>query len=161
MKTREIFITTTAVTLILISGISIVWKSIVWSLIFITPIILIGVWDIVQKKHTIKNNFPVIGHFRYLLEAFRPEIQQYFVETDTEGTPVNRMFRSLIYSRAKNENDTTPFGTKSDVYRVGYECMTHSMYPKHLNEVDQNPRVIFGGEVVNNLIMQVFSMFLQ
>lgn len=146
MKPREIFITTTAIILIFISIISIFWKPILWSLLFFVPIIMIGISDIIQKKQTIKNNFPVIGHFRYVLEKFRPEIQQYFVETDTEGTPINRMFRSLIYSRAKNQNDTTPFGTKSDVYRVGYECMTHSMYPKHHDEVDQNPRVLFGGK---------------
>lgn len=146
MKPREIFITTIAIILIFISIISIFWKPILWSLLFFVPIIMIGISDIIQKKQTIKNNFPVIGHFRYVLEKFRPEIQQYFVETDTEGTPINRMFRSLIYSRAKNQNDTTPFGTKSDVYRVGYECMTHSMYPKHHDEVEQNPRVLFGGK---------------
>jgi len=144
MKPREIFITTSAILLILIAAISIFWKPILWILILILPIVCVGILDILQKKHTIKNNFPVLGHFRYLLETFRPEIQQYFVETDTEGTPINRQFRSLIYSRAKNENDTTPFGTKPDVYRVGYECMAHSMYPKHHDEVEQNPKVMFG-----------------
>lgn len=146
MKPREIFTTTAALILILISGIAIFWAPIVWSLVFVTPILYVGICDIIQTKQTIKNNFPVIGHFRYILEKFRPEIQQYFVETDTEGTPVNRVFRSLIYSRAKNENDTTPFGTKFDLYRMGYECMIHSMYPKHHNEMNQNPRVLFGGK---------------
>jgi len=146
MKPREIFITAAAIILITIGMLSVFWKPILWSLIVFVPIILIGIGDIIQKKHAIKNNFPFIGHFRYILEDFRPEIQQYFVETDTEGTPINRIFRSLIYSRAKNQNDTTPFGTKSDVYRVGYECMAHSMYPKHHNDVEQNPRVLFGGK---------------
>ena len=146
MKPREIFITTTTIILITIGIVSILWKPILWSLIFFLPVTLIGIFDIFQKKHAIKRNFPVIGHFRYLLESFRPEIQQYFVETDTEGTPINRIFRSLIYSRAKNENDTTPFGTKGDVYRAGYECMAHSIYPKHHDEVEQNPRVLFGGK---------------
>lgn len=146
MKPREIFIALAIFILITIGIISIFWKSVLWSLIFFVPIIIIGVNDIIQRKHAIKNNFPVIGHFRYILEKFRPEIQQYFVETETEGTPINRMFRSLIYTRAKNQNDTTPFGTKSDVYRVGYECMAHSMYPKHHDEVEQNPRVLFGGK---------------
>ncbi|NCO62405.1 MAG: FMN-binding glutamate synthase family protein [Flavobacteriales bacterium] len=146
MKPREIFITTSLIALIIVAVISIFWMPILWSLLLFIPLILIGIADIFQKKHAIKNNFPVIGHFRYLLESFRPEIQQYFVETDTEGTPINRVFRSLIYSRAKNENDTTPFGTKSDVYRTGYECMAHSMYPKHHDEVEQNPRVLFGGK---------------
>ncbi len=146
MKPREIFITTAFITLSIIAFISLFWNQILWSLIVFVPIIIIGVADIFQKKHAIKSNFPVIGHFRYLLEGFRPEIQQYFVETDTEGTPINREFRSLIYSRAKAENDTTPFGTKSDIYRNGYECMAHSMYPLHHNHLDQNPRVVFGGK---------------
>lgn len=146
MKSREIFVTSATIILLTIGIISIFWKPILWSLIVFTPLIIIGTYDIFQKKHAIKSNFPVIGHFRYLLESFRPEIQQYFVETDTEGTPINRVFRSLIYSRAKSENDTTPFGTKSDVYKVGYECMAHSMYPKHHDEVEQNPRILFGGK---------------
>jgi len=146
MKPREIFITTAVILLLTIVFISNFWSPFIWSLLLVIPIILVGISDIFQKKHTIKNNFPVIGHFRYLLESFRPEIQQYFVETDIEGTPVNRMFRSLIYSRAKNENDTTPFGTKTDVYRNGYECMTHSMYPKKQSDLDQNPRITIGGK---------------
>ncbi|MEA1787425.1 FMN-binding glutamate synthase family protein [Arenibacter sp. GZD96] len=146
LKPREIFILTATIVVVLIGFVSIFWKPILWSFLFFAPLILIGIGDILQKKQAIRNNFPVIGHFRYLLEAFRPEIQQYFVETDMEGTPVNRMFRSLVYQRAKNVNDTTPFGTKSDVYRIGYECMAHSMYPKRHEEVDANPRVLFGGQ---------------
>lgn len=146
MKVRELFIIISAVIITGIIGISFFWKPILWSFLIFLPIILVGISDILQKKHTIQRNFPVIGHFRYWLENFRPEIQQYFVETDMEGTPINRIFRSLIYSRAKNQNDTAPFGTKSDVYRVGYECMTHSMYPKHHEEVEQHPRVLFGGK---------------
>lgn len=146
MKPREIFIITAIIVLLIIGLTSIFWTPILWSLIFVAPLILVGISDIRQKKHTIKNNFPVIGHLRYLLESFRPEIQQYFVETDMEGTPVNRIFRSLIYARAKNENDTSPFGTKSDVYRIGYECMVHSMYPKKVEEIEQNPRITIGGK---------------
>lgn len=145
MKPRELFIAISIAVLLFIGFVSVFWNPILWSLIVFLPIISLGIADILQKKHTIKRNFPVVGHFRYLLETFRPEIQQYFVETDTEGTPINRMFRTLIYTRAKNQNDTTPFGTKSDVYKVGYECMAHSMYPLHHNELDQNPRVLFGG----------------
>ena len=131
MKFREIFIIFSIVLLIIIALIALVWTPVLWSLFFFGPIILLGIRDILQKKHAVESNFPVIGHIRFLLETFRPEIMQYFVETDTEGTPINRMFRSLIYQRAKNVNDTTPFGTKLDVYRKGYECMAHSIYPKN------------------------------
>ena len=127
MKVREAFIAIAISTLLIIASISIFWKPILWSLIILGPIILLGFSDILQKKHAIKKNFPVIGHGRYLLEKIRPEIMQYFVETDTEGAPINRMFRSLIYQRAKKVNDTTPFGTQMDVYRAGYEWLDHSL----------------------------------
>ena len=84
--------------------------------------------DIAQKKQTIRRNFPIIGNFRYLLEKVRPEIMQYFVETDTEGKPINRLYRSVIYQRAKKETSTSPFGTQWDVYRAGYEWIDHSIY---------------------------------
>ena len=146
MRPREIFIIVAIVVLSVVGITAIFWTPVLWSLLVLLPLLFMGIKDISQKRQAIKNNFPVLGRLRYLLESFRPEIQQYFVETETQGTRINRMFRSLIYSRAKNQNDTTPFGTKADVYRVGYECMAHSMYPKHHDEVNQNPRVLFGGK---------------
>lgn len=116
-----------------------------WTVIFFGPVILVGYLDIFQKKNTIRRNFPVLGNFRYLLEAIRPEIMQYFVETDTEGRPINRIFRSLIYQRAKHVIDTTPFGTQMDVYRNGYEWMDHSIYAKKYAELEGHPRVLVGG----------------
>lgn len=104
MKVREKFIITSIVILSSIAVISIIWKPVLWSLIFFGPLIILGFSDIIQKKQAIKNNFPVLGHGRYLLEKIRPEIMQYFVETDTEGAPINRMFRTLIYRRAKKDN---------------------------------------------------------
>ncbi|MDA8692903.1 FMN-binding glutamate synthase family protein [Saprospiraceae bacterium] len=145
MKVRKIFIILSILILIAIAATSIVWKPILWSLVIIGPIILLGISDIIQTKHTIKRNFPVIGNFRYLLEKIRPEIMQYFVETDKEGSPINRLFRTLIYTRAKKVNDTTPFGTQMDVYRDGYEWMDHSVYAIHHKDLVFNPRVEIGG----------------
>lgn len=145
MKVREAFITISVLTVVIIGMLSLVWKPVLWSFILIAPLILLGISDILQKKHTIKNNFPVIGHGRYLLEKIRPEIMQYFVETDTEGAPINRMFRSLVYQRAKKTNDTVPFGTQMDVYRVGYEWLDHSMYACNHIDVNPHPRVTVGG----------------
>ncbi len=102
-------------------------------------------FDILQNKHTIRKNFPVIGRFRYMLEAIRPEIMQYFVETDTEGRPISRVYRSLVYQRAKKANDTVAFGTQLDVYEVGYEWMDHSMYPNQIANMEEEPRVTVGG----------------
>ena len=144
MKARPLFITISFVTLSAIVLTSLFWSPILYSIIVVLPILFIGILDILQNKHAIRKNFPVIGQLRYLLEHFRPEIMQYFVETDTEGTPINRIFRSLIYQRAKNMSDTTPFGTKLDLYKTGYEVMAHSMYPKNSHQINQNPRTVIG-----------------
>jgi len=146
MKVREKFIVISVIILVVIGFISISWKPILWSLVLLGPLILVGVYDIAQKKHTIINNFPIIGHGRYLLENIRPEIMQYFVETDTEGRPINRMFRSLVYQRAKKTNDTVPFGTQMDVYKAGYEWLDHSMYACNDNDKNAHPRIIVGGK---------------
>ena len=113
-----------------------------WAYLFIFPIILLGIYDIFQTRRTILRVFPVIGHLRYLLESIRPEIQQYFVESDISGMPFSREYRALVYQRAKKEQDTRPFGTIIDVYRNGYEWVNHSIAPKPVT--NHNPRVRFG-----------------
>jgi len=145
MKAKQAFITISIITLIIIGFISTSYKPILWSLLFFGPLILLGIYDILQKKHAIKRNFPILGHGRYMLEKIRPEIMQYFVETDIEGAPINRIFRNLVYQRAKKTNDTVPFGTQMDVYRVGYEWLDHSMYAFNDNEKNSHPRVKVGG----------------
>lgn len=93
----------------------------------------VGILDVTQRKHTIRRNFPVLGRFRYLLESIRPEINQYFVESNTDGRPFNRNERSIIYQRAKNELDSVPFGTQLDVNEIGYEWVNHSIMAKHVD----------------------------
>lgn len=111
--------------------------------IVLGPIVVLGLVDMTQKKQAIRRNFPVLGRMRYLLELIRPELYQYFVESDTEGVPFDREHRSLIYQRAKNARDTTPFGTKMDVYAPGYEWVNHSLQAKHVEA--SNMRVTVGG----------------
>jgi len=145
MKVREAFILLSIVIIVLIVIIAQVWPPIWWFMILFGPLILVGCIDIIQPYHAIRRNYPVIGHGRFLLEKLRPEIMQYFVETDTEGMPINRMFRSLVYQRSKNVNDTMPFGTQMDVYREGYEFMDHSMYAKHFDASVNLPQIKVGG----------------
>ncbi|HVT62909.1 MAG TPA: FMN-binding glutamate synthase family protein, partial [Legionellaceae bacterium] len=104
---------------------------------------IIWVYDLIQKKHTILRNFPVLGHVRYLLEFIRPEIQQYFIASDESERPYNREVRSIIYQRAKNVRDTIPFGTSQDLLREGYMWVLHSLAPKPASAVE--PRFLIGG----------------
>ncbi len=112
------------------------FPALLWSLIVLVPLVILGFSDYFQTKRAILRNFPILGHGRYLLEKIRPEIYQYFVESDIEGVPFDRDARSLVYQRAKNVRDTVPFGTKEDVYEVGYEWVNHSLAPLHLDMED-------------------------
>lgn len=98
--------------LLIALAIFIMLEDIRWFFVFLTPTIILWIYDLTKKKHTILRNFPVLGHVRYFLEFIRPEIQQYFIATDESEFPYNRETRSLIYERAKNTRDTIPFGTE-------------------------------------------------
>lgn len=119
------------------------WQPIEYLLFLYVPYVLIGIIDIFSRKHTILRNYPVIGHFRYMLEAIRPEIQQYFIEPDQNGAPYSREIRSLVYQRAKNERDTIAFGTKNNITEIGYQFSYHSIAPKHISE--EASRITIGG----------------
>jgi len=118
-------------------------ESIRWFIGLLIPLIILWIYDLIQKKHTILRNFPVLGHVRFFLEFIRPEIQQYFIATDESELPYNRETRSLIYERAKNIRDTIPFGTERDILSVGYTWALHSLAPKNRSEVES--RIMVGG----------------
>jgi len=95
-----------------------------------------GVHDVRQQRHAILRNYPVIGHMRFFLELIRPEMRQYFIESDTEASPFSRAQRSLVYQRAKGDPDNRPFGTQLNVSHTGYEWINHSMQPSRIGDHD-------------------------
>ena len=140
---RKIFVVLSLVTVTAIVGAAFTWPNALWLLVLVGPLIVQGIGDMVQKKQAIRRNFPVVGHVRYLLEKIRPEINQYFVESNSDGRPFSRNDRSVIYQRAKGDVDTLPFGTQRDVYASGYEWINHSLAPVHVDESEA--RVLVGG----------------
>ncbi|HUH51407.1 MAG TPA: FMN-binding glutamate synthase family protein [Flavobacterium sp.] len=119
-----------------------------WSVLFVIFLIFtfMGYQDMFQTRHTLKRIYPLFGRFRYVLEELRPKMYQYFIESDIDGRPINRIDRSTIYQRAKKELETIPFGTQLDVYAEGYEWMCHSIAPKAFEKLNHNPRVTFGNK---------------
>jgi glutamate synthase domain-containing protein 2 len=93
------------------------------------PLVILGLYDYTQPRHSILRNFPILGHMRFIIEDLGPELHQYLVENDEDGRPFNRDTRSLIYERAKAVPDQKPFGTELDVYENGYTWMAHSIAP--------------------------------
>ena len=87
------------------------------------------------------------------MEELRPKIYQYFVESDINGRPFNRVHRSVVYQRAKRDLDTNPFGTQLNVYEVGYEWLNHSISPLDHAEINRHPRVQIG----NSSCKQTYS----
>ena len=121
------------------------WQPALWFLILVIPPILVGFYDMVQKKHALLRIYPLVGHGRYIADWLHPKIYQYFVEPDYDGRPFSRIFRTIIYQRAKNVRDTHPFGTQFDVYAEGYEWMNHSIAALDPHTLNMDPRVKIGG----------------
>ncbi|SER54414.1 FMN-binding glutamate synthase family protein [Halopseudomonas bauzanensis] len=105
---------------------------------------LLGIFDLLQHRHAVRRNYPILGNIRYLVESIRPEIRQYLIESDNEQLPFSRAQRSLVYARAKNQTADTPFGTLKDVNHTGFEFISHSMLPVVHGNPDEF-RVTVGG----------------
>ncbi|WP_313351395.1 FMN-binding glutamate synthase family protein [Paracoccus sp. (in: a-proteobacteria)] len=118
------------------------WFSLV--AVLLVPLALLGIHDLMQTRHAILRNYPVIGHIRFLIENFRPEIRQYMIEGDQDELPFSRQARALVYQRAKGAEDKRPFGTIENVYSSGYSWLTHSATPMHIPDSDF--RVHIGGK---------------
>ncbi|MFT4653384.1 MAG: glutamate synthase domain-containing protein 2 [Patiriisocius sp.] len=109
------------------------------------PLLFLSIYDTFQEKHSLMRNFPIIGRFRWVMEFVRPFIQQYIIEPDTGGAPIPRMFRTIVYQRAKNSRDTIPFGTQIDTYSTGYEWIGHSIGALDVKDIECSPRIKIGG----------------
>jgi glutamate synthase domain-containing protein 2 len=101
-----------------------------WMLVLLTALLsAVGLNDLLQSRHAVRRNYPILGNIRYLVEGIRPEIRQYLLESDSERLPFSRAQRSLVYARAKNQSADKAFGTLVDVYQSGFEFISHSMLP--------------------------------
>ena len=107
-----------------------------WLVLLSGALTAVGVADVRQTKRAILRNYPILAHFRFLLESIRPEIRQYFLEDDTASNPFSRNQRSIVYQRAKEELEVRPFGTQLDVYADGYEWINHSIVPVEIDRHD-------------------------
>ncbi|CAL2076509.1 Ferredoxin-dependent glutamate synthase [Tenacibaculum sp. 190524A02b] len=107
---------------------------------------LLAIYDaFIQKKHSLMRAFPIVARLRWVFEEEREKIQQYFIEDDLNGTPINREKRSIVYQRSKKEIETVPFGTQHDLYEKGYEFVKHSLFPKNHHHVTGD-RVLIGSD---------------
>lgn len=122
----------------------VVWPlSYMLSAVFVV-LFLMGLQDVMQSKRAVRRNYPLTGRIRYGLEFIRPEIRQYFIESDQEKLPFSRNQRAMVYARSKVQNDKRGFGSIDDLYDHSAEWITHSMAP--LGKVDPQTFRITVGE---------------
>ncbi len=112
-------------------------------LVVLAPLAVVGVSDLTQTSHAILRNYPIVGHIRFILERFRPELRQYLIEDERDPVPFSREHRALVYRRAKDVHDAQPFGTVKNVDAVGYGWISHSVRARKLDNHDF--RVVIGG----------------
>src|SRR5215470_12629454 len=157
------FITLTLATLCTIAF-GLAWAfslwSIHWALLFGLSLFLtgVGIIDLFQKSHAVLRNYPIAAHMRFIFEAIRPELRQYFFEGDKDGTPFSRDRRAVVYQRAKNALDVRPFGTQYDVYAIGYEWMHHSIAPRPVSKEPFRIMIGGGGECTQPYSASVFNI---
>lgn len=126
-----------------IAGLYGLQRGVAWPALLFAALVLLGLRDLRQTNHSVLRNYPIIGHLRFLFEFIRPEMRQYFIESDNEAAPFSRQQRSLVYQRAKGAPDEQPFGTQKDDGAVGFEWINHSLAPTVLPTHDF--RVTIGG----------------
>lgn len=146
---RQAFIVCSIASILLVLLLGAWWAPLYALALVVIPAIALGVHDMSQTEHSLRRNFPLIGRGRWLMESVRPFVRQYFIESETDGAPVARMYRSVVYQRSKGASDTVPFGTKLDTYRDGYEWIGHSIAaldPHHDPATEGLPRVEVGGD---------------
>ncbi len=142
--------------LVLSCALAMFWPSWWWGVAGFGLLVVIGTWDLLQTRSTLRRNYPILAHFRYGLESVGPEIRQYFIEGDTTEAPFSRAQRALIYRRAKGVMDVVPFGTLQDVYAVDYEWINHSMVPSDIPGHDF--RVVVGPDTAQPYSVSVFNI---
>src|SRR3546814_1891073 len=117
------------------------WSPARWTLIAWVPLLLLAIYDVVQRRHTLWRNYPLIARVRWMFEALRPFLYAYIVESPLDGRPFARNERDIIYARAKRDLDAHPFGTELDVYSDEYEWMSHSIAPVEEHDRTRRARV--------------------
>lgn len=143
LRFLPLILSTAAVVLaaVLYAAVGIGWMF--WVMLIAVGLVILGIRDMIQTRHAVLRNYPILGHVRYFFELIRPEIRQYLLESDEDEVPFSRETRAIVYQRAKNVEDKRPFGTKKRVNDSGYQWLTHSIRPKKITNTDF--RVLVGG----------------
>lgn len=137
-------------------ALSLRWSIWGWGVVVFGILSLLGTWDLLQTRSTLRRNYPLLAYFRYGLESVGPEIRQYFVQSDTEEVPFSRQQRALVYQRSKGVMDVMPFGSLKSAYEVDYEWINHSLAPAEVESHDF--RLVIGPDTAQPYSASVFNI---
>ena len=143
----------TALSIALLASGQVEWR---WGALAFGALSVVGTWDLLQTRSTLRRNYPILAHFRYGLESIGPEIRQYFIQSDIEKVPFSREQRSLVYQRSKNAMDVVPFGSELNVYGNQYEWINHSVMPAAHHDHDY--RITIGAGCAQPYSASVFNI---
>lgn len=145
---------------IVVAFVSIIFNFPLGKVVFGVALVLIfiGILDISQKTYAVRRNYPILGNLRYLLKHFRPEIRQYFIESDSEAVPFTHGQRELVYNRSKNHNSNRAFGTIQNVYEKGFQFINHSMAPVPMPDPNGFRVTIGGSECKQPYSASIFNI---
>ena len=115
----------------------------------------IGWYDYSQKSRSVLGNYPLLGRFRFIFESIRPELRQYFWESDTDELPFSRNQRSMVYQRSKDIQAARPFGSILDMYDEDFNWLNHSLVPSHITEHDFHTTVGEGPHAYNISVLNI------
>jgi glutamate synthase domain-containing protein 2 len=118
----------------------------------------VGLRDLIQNQHAILRNYPLIGHLRFLFEFIRPEIRQYFLESDNEEIPFSRAQRALVYQRAKGASDKRPFGTLINLYQPNAEVLLQKGNPSAPPSLDSLKVLVGGSKCTQPYAISLFNI---
>ena len=127
-----------------------------WGVAIFGALAVLGTFDLLQRRSTLRRNYPILAHFRYGLESIGPEMRQYFIQSDTAEVPFSREQRALIYQRSKRVNDVRPFGSLHDPYAIDYEWINHSLAPAAIASSDF--RIVIGAGCAQPYSASVFNI---
>jgi len=118
----------------------------IWPTVVFGFFAVLGCRDYFKSTHPVRANYPLMGRLRYLLESIRPELRQYFWESDTDETPYSRNQRAMVYQRAKNNQAKRSFGTEKAVYEEDFNWLNHSVNPIKITDHDFRTEVGVEGQ---------------
>ena len=132
------------------------WPGWWWGVAVFGALALTGLVDLLQRRSTLRRNYPLLAHFRYGLESIGPEMRQYLIEGDTAEVPFSRQQRALVYQRSKSVSDVRPFGTQHDAYAPDFEWLNHSLASVEIESHDF--RIVIGPDCAQPYSASVFNI---